>query len=584
MILQSLYSYYQRLAQTDGVDIAREGFAPQKISFALELTPEGAVKDVIDMRVPEGKGGKLVPRTIILPALGKKVPGGDTTPNFLWGSTTFALGSDNKERKRESDYIFPQKAFAEFKRKNLDKTATIQSPEILVFRAFLENWDPSHSPQLPLWDEGLASSNIVFRYQGVFVHENNDACICWSGWPSENEIQGRCLVTGEKTEIARLHPVIKGIRGGQAEKALSSYNKNSFNSFDKDQNLNAPVSKYAAFAYTTALNYLVTQKNQTVLFGTTTAVCWAEKEHPLEQGLIALLTGQEDNGPQADMSTAHERTTLLRTIAQGKNWQGELTDIPLETSLYVLGLAPNAARLAVSFFLQGTAREFLEKIGSYYRELAIIHYETDAEFPSVWQLARAMLAPQKKMDDIARMGGDLLQSILAGYAYPAYVLPAVLNRLRAGENVNAVRAGLIKAVLIRNFNCEVTMKLNPNHPSQAYHLGRVFALLYGLQRKAIPGINAGIRERYYGAASSTPGIVFPLLLGNAHNHIKKAKAGLYDKLITEILGNHVEEFPKHFTQKEQGEFALGYYHQRVNPDSQKAEAEAITPTIENEEA
>ncbi|MDL2268191.1 type I-C CRISPR-associated protein Cas8c/Csd1 [Desulfovibrio sp. OttesenSCG-928-G15] len=577
MIFQSLYRYYQRLAQTDGVDIPREGFAPQKISFALELSPEGSVEEVIDLRVPEGKNGKLVPRIIILPAL-SKARTTDFTPYFLWDKTKFCLGADTGGKEKDI-----QGAFAAFTKLHKELLAEVNTPEAKSLLAFVNNWKPAKAPELENWED-MVGSNIVFRVGGRFLHECPELLSLWPRNDTAKEKQGICLVTGQRTAIAPLHSPIKGISGAQTSGAsLSAFKIEAFSSFGKEKNLNAPVGKYAAFAYTTALNYLAQEQSQSVRFGKTTVLCWAEKEHPLEQGLINLIMGGEEKEARVDVSTAQERASLLRSLAQGKNWQGSVPSISLDTSLYVLGLVPNDARLAVTFFLQGTAEEFLEKIGAYYRELNISRYETDTEFPSVWQLARAMLAPQKKMADIARMGGDLLQSILGGYVYPAYALPAVLARLQAGENINAVRAGLIKAILIRNFNCEDNMKLNPSHPSQAYHLGRVFALLYSLQRKAIPGINAGIRERYYGAASTTPALVFPLLLGNAQNHIKKAKAGLYDKMITEIISNHIEEFPKHFSQQEQGEFALGFYHQRVNPDSQKADSDAITPISENEE-
>ena len=576
MILQSLCAHYKRLAATEGLNIAQEGFAPQKISFAFDLSAEGKLKNVIDLRLPEGKGGKLIPRTVILPALGKSRTT-DITPFFLWDKTKYCLGSDSSDKITDA-----YAAFEAFIKIHKELFEGINTQETSAFLAFLTSWEPEQAKNLPGWEE-IVDTNIVFSIEGRYLHECNELTALWPKTVNPSRIMGTCLVTGEHTEIAMLHPSIKGVVGAQSSGAqLCSFNIDSFTSYDKEKGMNAPMGKWAAFAYTTALNYLLQERQQTIRLGNTTAICWAEKEHPLEQGLLSLIAGQNSDDGQVDANSAIERTTLLRTISKGYNWQGDVTDIPLDTSLYLLGITPNASRLAITYFLQGSALGFLEKIGQYYRELSISRYENDVEYPSVWQLARAMLAPQKRIDEISRVGGDLLQTLLAGYHYPSFALPSVLARLRAGENINSVRAGLIKAILIRNFNCEVTVKLNPDHPSQAYHLGRVFALLYGLQRKAIPGINASIREKFYSAASTTPSIVFPMLLANAQNHIKKANAGLYDKLITEILGIHVETFPKHLTLQEQGEFALGYYHQRVNPDSKKEEAEQ--PTEANEEA
>jgi CRISPR-associated protein Csd1 len=572
MILQSLYRYYQRLRENPAFNIAPEGFGPQKISFALDLAPDGNIAGVIDLRVPEGKGGKLVPREMILPALGQSRTG-NLAPNFLWDKTTFSLGGDNSNKPDVA-----HKSFAAFAALHRNLLAGVRSPEALALLAFLDKWTPEKAEELEHW-EALAGTNLVFRLGSRYVHECPEAAARWNNAPDDREILGICLVSGEHTAIARLHPPIKGVFGAQSSgAAVSSYNKNSFESFGKTQNLNAPVGKYAAFAYAAALNYLLKEKSQCLRFGAQTAVCWAEKESAPEKDLFALLTGQESPESRVDVAGAQRRAALLRHIAQGKPLREVCPELDPDVSMHVLGLSPNAARLAVSFYLQGPAGFFLGKIRAYYQELSIDRYAQDAELPSVWQLARVLLGQRKDISDISRLGGDILRAILGGYPYPASILPMALARLRAGDSVGSVLAGLIKAILIRNFNCEVPMLLNLEHPSQTYHLGRVFALLCGLQRKAIPGVKAGIREKYYGAASTTPALIFPLLLANAQNHVNKAKAWKYDRLVAEILGQHVQSFPKHMSMLEQGEFALGFYHQRVSKASADADAEAVTLT------
>jgi CRISPR-associated protein Csd1 len=186
------------------------------------------------------------------------------------------------------------------------------------------------------------------------------------------------------------------------------------------------------------------------------------------------------------------------------------------------------------------------------------------------------LGQHKKDSDIKRLGGDLLNAALSGLFYPAYLLPMCLQRLRSGDSFKSVHAGLIKAMLIRNYNQEVSMSLNAQHPSPSYQLGRLFALLVGLQRKAIgPNINADIRDKYYGSASATPSMVFPLLLRGAQNHISKANAYGYDKLVREVLEHINDSFPAHLNLEEQGLFALGYYHQRADK-AMKQDEDAVS--------
>jgi CRISPR-associated protein Csd1 len=258
---------------------------------------------------------------------------------------------------------------------------------------------------------------------------------------------------------------------------------------------------------------------------------------------------------------------ILRRLARGLPVTEAWPEVEPEVRLYVLALALNRSRLAVSFFLTGSALEFLEYIREFYQNMAITlrFPNRESDFPSVWRIARAVLGKHKKLKDVRRLGEGLLGAGLSGRAYPAYLLPMALERLRSGDDLSSTMAGLIKAMLIRNFKQEVSMSLNPEHPSPAYQLGRLFALLAGVQRKAIgPSINADIRDKYYGSASASPALVFPLLLRNAQNHISKASAYGYDKMIREVLDHIDGAFPSHLNLKDQGYFALGYYHQRAD--------------------
>ena len=126
--------------------------------------------------------------------------------------------------------------------------------------------------------------------------------------------------------------------------------------------------------------------------------------------------------------------------------------------------------------------------------------------------------------------------------------------------------------------------LDPDNTHPAYRLGRLFAVLEKAQEEASPGLNATIRDRYYGAASSTPVAVFTTLLRLKNAHLKKLTIGQsvsFEKLLTEILGP-VTDFPAHLSLPDQGRFALGYYHQRQDffskPTDSNTPAKEGTPS------
>jgi CRISPR-associated protein Csd1 len=573
MILQSLNSYYQRLTQMEDSDVAPEGFAPQLISFALQIGEQGELLDVIDMREPMDKGKKLVARKMIVPDLGE-AKGNAVKATYLWGNPGYVLGRDDKGKpKRTED------CRVSFRRLHEGFLNSLDILEAKALLRFLES-PAANDPKIEEKWENMASANLVFRVGQKYLHEIPALQAVWHSKPQDIEeaSEGVCLITGDRASIARLHAPIKGVIGAPATgAALCSYNLRAFTSFGKEQNRNGPIGKMAASGYTTALNYLLAHPAQKLRLGAATVICWAERSSPLENNQFALLSGTASKASpdsEADTKTAQERAAVLRRLGQGLPITQAWPEFDPEVCIYILALKPSTSRLSVSFFLHGSARNFLERVREYYSNLAIARrFDNEPEFPIVWEIARAVLGRHKETGDVQRLGEDLLKAALSDQAYPAYLLPMCLQRLRSGDDTTSVRAGLIKAMLLRNYaHKEELMSLNSNHPSPAYQLGRLFALLVGVQRKAIgQHINADIRDKYYGAASATPAMVFPLLLRNAQNHISKAKAGGYDKLIRDVLDRINDEFPLHLNLQDQGLFALGYYHQRAEKSVKQEE-------------
>ena len=108
------------------------------------------------------------------------------------------------------------------------------------------------------------------------------------------------------------------------------------------------------------------------------------------------------------------------------------------------------------------------------------------------------------------------------------------------------------------------MSLNPDSTNIPYTLGRLFSVLEAVQSSANPGINATIKDRYFNAASATPGHIFPILLNLSQKHLRKLDGGFrvhYEKQLTELMSILPEEFPTRLNLPQQGAFQLGYYHQ-----------------------
>ncbi len=375
-----------------------------------------------------------------------------------------------------------------------------------------------------------------------------------------------CLVTGELAATERLHTVIKGVWGAQSSGAtLVSFNLDAFASFNKEQGDNAPVCPFAAFAYTTALNHLLDRNSrQRFQVGDASTVFWAQKEDAEAESVFAAVFGEQTDDPDA-------RIELVRGVLSAVQ-SGQFDGGRGENRFYVLGLAPNAARISVRFWYAAPLHEVAQRIRQWFADLKMVRGGKDPEYPSLFRLLAAC-AQQGKADNIPpNLGGDIMRAILSGSPFPATWLNAAVQRCRAEQNVTYLRAAAIKACLNRSrrtpnssFIQEFSDMLDLANTNAAYRLGRLFAVLEKIQEEANPGLNATIRERYYGAASSTPVAVFTTLLRLKNHHLAKltnrGRAVNFERLLGEILGG-ISDFPKHLSLPDQGRFSLGYYHQR----------------------
>lgn len=570
MILHALNGYYERMLDTPDSGMPSFGTSMENISYALVLAEDGTVRDVEDLRESDGK--KARPRKMPVPAAEKKASG--IKANFLWDTTGYVLGHDGKGKQERTDRCHA--AFVELVKSCCDDT----DPGLKAVLAFLEGNKGDEVIRRDDWPE-ICDTNLVFRLDGVpgFIHDRPAARKAWQMCRASRgaERTGQCLISGlEGQPLARLHPSIKGVRGAQSSGAsIVSFNLSAFSSYGKDQSFNAPVSQRAAFAYTTALNALTGDSRQKIIIGDATYVFWAACGNPLETLFADLFDPPAEETAEASALQDDPQTTgqirgLLKALRDGRKATDFLPDLDEDVRFFILGLAPNAARLSIRFWEANSLGTLLKRVGRHYEQTNIVRqFDSEPEFPPLWRLL-AQTASLGKTENISPvLAGGMARAILTGAPYPQNLLPVVLERIRAEHNVTYFRAALLKACLRRNKRMEVSVSLDLNRTDRPYLLGRLFAVLEKAQEEAIPGANATIKDRYLAAAAATPGQVFHLLLKNSANHIaklkkdpeKKRRAFHFDVMTQDIIAGF-SDYPKTMKAEEQGLFMIGYYHQR----------------------
>lgn len=576
MILQALDAYYQRLLNDPDQDVAEPGFSKEKLHYELVISREGILEQVNNIQRTGKKGKKLLPRIISVPK-GAKRSSTQIAPSFLWDNTGYVLGADNKGKPTRA-----KQTFEKFKSHHHQILDAVEDAGAQAVLHFLDNWKPESATSIPNWQE-MAGQNVLFRLSGEtrYLHERPVLKSAWLQVAECNasDIEGFCLASGKRSPIARLHPPIKGVIGAQTSgAALISFNLSAFSSYEKHQNFNAPVSERTAFAYTTALNHMLEPESpQRIQIGDATTVFWSEKPTIIEAFFAAAMGGavEEKTTDAHDTALITDLRNLLTMLRQGggkPSW-----DVAPDTLFYILGLAPNAARISVRFWHASTVEGIMRMLSEHYQDLELEpRYENEPKYPGIFRLLLETVPARKKTDgrierkadDIQPLlGGELVRAILTGAEYPRSLLSKIIGRFRADGEVTYLRAALLKAQFSRRARLgkpskEVSVSLDPSNTNVGYRLGRLFAVLEKAQQDALPGINATIKDRFYGAASATPASVFPRLIRMAQHHIGKAEFGtVSDRRMGEILES-VPEFPRHMDLDGQAMFALGYYHQR----------------------
>ncbi len=604
MILQALNGYYERVATADQ-SIPQFGYGIAPVSFALVLNPSGDVVDVADVR--RVVRNKSRPTDFLVPKDFDDRTAGDAAPRAFWDKPEYVLGVSEKPERAS-------RRFNNFKFRHIAMFAGYSDPGLDAIRAFLTIWTADKFSTIRYADQITSETNIAFRLDGVlgFIHDTHAARAAWQ--KSISRIDGtdaQCLVSGADVSPARIHPLIKNISApGKPTPKFISFDKDSdaYASYGKVEGANAPVSEATAFAYSTALNELLSRTSgrdhkdrpiyrNRVQIGDATTVFWGEAADAelaeSSEDLMAALFNPPDEAADDDASATAKLRDVVKQMADGRPIEQAAPNLAADTRFYVLGLSPNAARISVRFWHQTTLGELGAAFVQHWQDLRIDPPPWRTA-PSIWRLL-IETAPQRKSDNVqSNLAGEVMRAILDRTRYPATLLTSVVMRMRAdggrverGSEQSSIghRAALIKACLIRQKET-VPVSLDRSNNNAGYQLGRLFAALETTQRAALPGLNATIRDRYFGAASAAPASVFPVLIRNSNHHLsnlrKGDKGGLavwLEREIGEIIDGMTAQFPASLRMQEQGQFAIGYYHQRFAKRADKPAEIAEDATI-----
>jgi len=563
MILQALNRYYDR-----SEDMPREGWVRRGVDYVLVLDDQGQCINIES--IGEQKKGKIVPRDLMVPAIGKqamKHTNSGTDANLLWDNAKFVLGTGENGAGRLACFIATiQEWLGSAQDQGIQAIVqfcahTLSNPNSVT--ALIERFQ--HQEVFEKRDPILVFrlvSDIEYAHARPAVRAAYETAL--SNAQSDSPLRGNCLVTGgTNVPLAPNESVIKGVWGGQpAGCNIVSFNARAFESYGKRERNgeNAPISQRASFAYTTALNHLLASK-QRMQIGDTSTVFWAEEPHDLESALPDLF----GEPPKDDPNRGTDALKALYAAVQS----GKFTVGDVQTRFHVLGLAPNAARIAIRFWETAPAIELARRIRQHFEDISIVHAPHEPEHLSLFRLLTSMAVLNKADNIPPNLGGEVMRTILEGLPYPALMLNLAVQRCRAEQKPTYARAAVIKAYLNRlnrrnKTEREYLPMLDMTNANPAYRLGRLFAVLERIQEEASPGLNATIRDRYYGAASSTPVSVFTTLLRLKNHHLgklNKGRAVQMERLIGEIMDS-LADFPRQLGLPDQGRFSLGYYHQR----------------------
>ena len=537
------------------------GYERKAIDFVIELASDGSVVSVSGAAKPRERPQSNVPRW---PGRSGKLTGDDLKCAFLCDKSDYVLRLD------------PEKgaAWIRFDQEHLGDATDDGLKALLAFC------------KRPLAGDDIRSipegKTIAFTYEGRWLHDRPAARDAWAKIVPSDGKEGLCLVTGKVGPIEDLHPRVT-VGGSMA--ALVSYNEKSLEHYGHEKGANSPISRDAAHAYVAALDGLVSG-GHSVTLDDDVAIYWSEAaDDATEEAdhiLAAILGGTA--GPDAKAETAKVRDAVAQ-LAKGKPVSGLMPSTPY----HVLIIEPGTGRHAVRQHMTGTLGDLSRNVSAHFQAM---HLGQEDFAASIWEIGRATLRlGDRKAKPPPSLTNDLTRAVLTGSPYPTSLAHGVLTRLRAGDDISQLHAGILKAYAIRNAKETIDVICDPDHPSVAYHLGRLLAAYESIQLAAQPKVGVTVRERHYRTLSMRPALALGAMAQASTYHLsalrRAGKGGLaayLDRIVAEIM-TKVTSIPTTLSTSEQALLSVGYYQQHAADEAAKRKPKSETEVeIETKEA
>ena len=595
MILDDLCRLYDLKLKTGAVP--PRGWTRERIAWKLVIDDEGTLVNVVTM----GDGSR--PYVLMfVPEHTTKTSG--IKPYFLYDKAAIFLACGTARNLKEHQASL--KSHGEFLK-------DVQDPAVSAVIGFLEN------PKAEKWVDvckdnldGLAVLQLLGDDVPVFersaIRQKWDVdCSHWNEGVGSDKCDGcsnvdeliQCSVSGRIAAPAKLFPMLKGIPHAQSSGAsLVSFNQESFCSYGKsisDQAANASLSSEAAFKAGSALRYLMGDKRHYETIGNDRIVFWTDADSQTDLDDISLFLNMDGAKREVENEALlDELNARLVAIRSGR----KALDVDAQAQYYLMCISPNMSRLSIRFFETGTLGSLNERFGQYLRDIEMIGFGGKPLEPRSIRVYINQTAPLAKSENVpATLVASVFQAMLRGDAFPQSLYLQLLSRIRADKGYDHsaskpkdamhLRVSMIKACLLRSarqkgdeaLERSLTVSLNEGNDNKGYVLGRLFAALEKVQRDALgQNVNATIRDRYIGAASTTPARVFPQLMKMSQHHISKAEYGVSSERIIERIVAKLDSgtgFPTTLSLQDQGQFFIGYYQQKESFYTKKANGNAI---------
>jgi len=579
MIINALSRYYDCLKSLPNSPLPPMGYSKVDIDYVIVLNNEGKMVNILPHTKPviDKNKTKDLAITEILP---ERLNATSIKANFLEHRPVYIFGMEF-DKDKFSITEKSKKSFIDYQ-ENTKVFENTRNDMAQALYKFSTKWNPENELNNSLINSlGKDYASAKFTY---CLESNINSLACYdkeitklwddlskkeNGNSAEN--LSYCSICGEYLPIARLHDNLKGIKGGMSVGTnIVCVNNAAEESFNMEQGQVASISVNIMKKYTAAFNALTESSFNHVYLGDMTLLFWAESDvDPIE---IAETYAIANDFLEESQETNNTVKKCLDYVRHGIPFDETALDL-LDTKFYVLGMKPNSSRLTIKFFYYDNFGKILENAKQHYDDLRLREEQT---IPSILKIIYETVSPNStNKDPNPSLVSGLYSAVLGGGMYPTNLLSSIIRRVKTDQDtdkskfvkINDTRISFIKAYLCRSqriFNKgeKITMSLNKTNVNPAYLCGRLFAVLEKLQSEAIPGANAGIKSRYFSSACTTPAMVFPRLIMLSQNHIAKLeKSGFLESIMSEIMSNLDDSFPKKLDIEGQGKFILGYYQQ-----------------------